>query len=162
MDWTVVGAVGEVIGAAAVVVSLLYLAREMRHGTQVARIAGIQSTNEKLFDWALTVSSDPELAALLARVQSSGAKPSDFSEAEQARITYLYHGLLNLTHTMFERCAEGLIGDAEIDRWAAKNRGLMGSPFLCALWPAIEPNFPDDYSRWLEARYNLPRPEPMT
>ncbi len=61
MDWTVIGAPGELVGAAAVVISLLYVGRELKHSSTVARVQGIQSTNEKLFDWALLIGSDPEL-----------------------------------------------------------------------------------------------------
>jgi hypothetical protein len=37
MDWDAIGAVSEIIGAAAVVISLLYLAVQLRQGTELAR-----------------------------------------------------------------------------------------------------------------------------
>jgi hypothetical protein len=156
MDWNAIGAVGEIVGAAAVVVSLLYVGRQVKHSSTVARVQGIQSTNEKLFEWALLIGSDPELSDLMVRVESTGCGPNDFTPREAARVGYLYHALLSLTHTLYERRAEGLITSDELDRWAAKNRGLMGSAYLCQLWPRLRPNFPPDYGAWLEGRYNLP------
>ena len=34
MDWTAIGALGEVLGAVAVVVSVVYLAAQVRHNTE--------------------------------------------------------------------------------------------------------------------------------
>ena len=156
MDWNAIAAIGELVGAAAVVVSLLYVGRELKHSSTVARVQGIQSTNEKLFDWAMVIAADPELAGLMAQVERVSCAPGDFPPRDAARIAYLYHALLSLTHTLYERRSEGLITADELDRWAAKNRGLMGAPYLCTLWPDIRPNFPDSYATWLESRYNLP------
>jgi len=157
MDWNALAAIGELVGAAAVVVSLLYVGRELKHSSTVARIQGIQSTNEKLFDWALVIAGDPELADLMGRVESTDCGPKDFSPRDAARVGFLYHALLNLTHTLYERRSQGLITAPELDRWAGENRGLMGAPYLCSLWPGLRPNFPEDYACWLEERFNLPR-----
>lgn len=156
MDWSMVGALGEIVGAAAVVISLLYVGRELKHSSAVARMQGIQASNERLFEWAMAVGSDPDLAALMVRVEEAGCREADFTPAERARITYVYHALLSLTHTIYERRAEGLITAVELDRWAAQNAGVMGSPYLCAIWPRMRPNFSSDYARWLESRFNLP------
>jgi len=37
MDWTAIGAVGEVVGAIVVIVSVAYLARQLRHANNIAR-----------------------------------------------------------------------------------------------------------------------------
>jgi len=156
MDWNMVGALGEIVGAGAVVVSLLYVGRELKHSSAVARLQGIQATNEKLFEWAMSVAKDPALAALMVRVEGEGCALRDLSAQDQARIAYVYQALLSLTHTIYERRSEGLISDGELDRWAAQNAGVMGSPYLCEIWPRMRPNFASDYARWLEARFRLP------
>ncbi|HKJ03418.1 MAG TPA: hypothetical protein VJ997_13215 [Longimicrobiales bacterium] len=160
MNWNAIAALGELVGAGAVVVSLLYVGRELKHSSTVARVQGIQSTNEKLFEWALLISSDADLAELMMRVEKTGCGPEDFTPREAARVAYVYHALLSLTHTLYERRSEGLISLQELDRWAAQNRGVMGTPYLCKLWPRLRPNFPEDYTAWLEGRYNLPKGPP--
>ena len=47
MDWTVqdLGAIGEFIGAIAVVVTLIYLALQVRQNTEQARLSSIQAVN---------------------------------------------------------------------------------------------------------------------
>ena len=44
MNWEAIGAVGEVIGALAVVVTLLYLARQSKNNTSAINRAAVQAT----------------------------------------------------------------------------------------------------------------------
>ena len=43
MNWDAIGAIGEIIGALAVVVSLIYLAGQIRHNNQLARSNSLES-----------------------------------------------------------------------------------------------------------------------
>ena len=38
MNWEAAGAIGEIVGAFAVLVTLVYLARQIRHGTDVSKV----------------------------------------------------------------------------------------------------------------------------
>lgn len=57
MNWTAIGAIGEVLGAIAVVLSLVYVAAQVRHNTTALSraasadaIAGIRHWNQSLID----------------------------------------------------------------------------------------------------------------
>ena len=54
MDWTAVGALGEAIGAAGVILSLLYLASQVRQNTKLSKAA----TRQALADGAQRLASD--------------------------------------------------------------------------------------------------------
>jgi hypothetical protein len=45
MDWNAIGAVGEILGAIAVLITLIYLARQVKHGTKQAHLSSIQAVN---------------------------------------------------------------------------------------------------------------------
>jgi len=45
MNWEAIGAVGELAGAVVVVVSLVYLAAQVRHNTEQARLSSVQAVN---------------------------------------------------------------------------------------------------------------------
>ena len=49
MNWEAVGAVGEIVGAIAVVITLIYLARQMRQNSSALRSTTAQSANEMAF-----------------------------------------------------------------------------------------------------------------
>lgn len=67
MNWEAIGAMGEIVGAAAVVATLGYLAVQIRHSTKVARSATRQAIAEMTMSTARDVVSDGELAELLIR-----------------------------------------------------------------------------------------------
>jgi len=67
MNWEAIGAMGEIVGAAAVVATLGYLAVQIRHSTKVARSATRQSIVEMTMSTARDIVSDGELAELLIR-----------------------------------------------------------------------------------------------
>ena len=46
MDWTVIGALGELVGAVAVVVSLIYLSRQVRQNTRALRTANAATVKQ--------------------------------------------------------------------------------------------------------------------
>jgi hypothetical protein len=43
MNWEAIGAIGELIGAVVVVVSLVYLAAQVRQDTEQARLSSVQA-----------------------------------------------------------------------------------------------------------------------
>ncbi len=67
MNWTAIGATGELFGAIGVIASLLYLARQMRHAAADTRRATAQAVFTKLNTAFETTSANPQLAGVYAR-----------------------------------------------------------------------------------------------
>ena len=55
MNWDAIGAVGEVSGAVAVVVTLIYLAGQLRQNTQALRSSTYEAINSSAFSWSDSV-----------------------------------------------------------------------------------------------------------
>ena len=70
MNWEAIGAVGEIVGAGAVVVSLIYLAVQIRTQNSESRIAGNHAISEGFRD-SIAELSDPNLADISYRSISS-------------------------------------------------------------------------------------------
>ena len=87
MPWDAIGAVGEAAGALAVVVTLIFLAREMRTNTRA--IAG-SSTREiwlTFSNWNREIARDPELKRIA--VKSMQSRMADYTGDEwQEFMTY--------------------------------------------------------------------------
>ena len=126
MNWEAIGAIGEVGGAIAVVVTLVYLARQIRHSTEATRITAYHQAQEQLWSVGATISTDPGLSEILASAFAGGIDslaPTDRMRLELA-MGSLYYGFESLL-ALHER---GLI-DAE--RWEnvfENNTRLMLSP----------------------------------
>src|SRR5215472_9547189 len=59
--------IGQVIGAIAVVVSLIYVALQIRQNTNAVRSATAQTVHEHFAKWYHLVAADDELAQIVAR-----------------------------------------------------------------------------------------------
>lgn len=79
MNWEAIGAIGEIVGALAVVVTLVYLVIQIRQNTAAVATATYESTMTGFNDINVVVASDPELASLLDR----GTQSPDALSAEE-------------------------------------------------------------------------------
>lgn len=64
MDWNMLAAWAEVAGAVAVVVSLVYLAAQIRQGNTVAKAAGQESVVNAFRNFTQPIAQDPDLYRL--------------------------------------------------------------------------------------------------
>src|SRR5438034_11598065 len=63
VNWEAISAMGQIVGALAVVISLIYLAREIRSNARSARIASLHDVNR----WLGELVEHPHLAELYYR-----------------------------------------------------------------------------------------------
>lgn len=64
MNWEAIGALGEIVGAAAVVVSLIYLAIQIRGQNSEARIAGMHAVSQGFRDGIGSLAEIPHVARI--------------------------------------------------------------------------------------------------
>ncbi len=70
MDWNAIGAIGEIVGAVAVVATLGYLARQMRQANLHAKSQVRQRMIEQTQDELYVIVNDPSIHELFIRDQS--------------------------------------------------------------------------------------------
>ena len=71
MNWTALGAIGELLGAIGVIASLLYLARQMRNSAADGRRAAAQAVLSKVNVMLTSISTHPQLADVFSRGSTS-------------------------------------------------------------------------------------------
>jgi hypothetical protein len=118
------GNIGDFVGGVGVVITLIYLALQIRQNTrqveqnlQVSRAQALRDTLNP-GEWTLEAARDPELAAFYARAM---AQPEALSSEEQVRFFFLMGTLLSgieKNHLMYE---QGLLTE---ERWEAQQRQL--------------------------------------
>ena len=115
MNWTAIGAVGELIGGLVVVVSLFYLALQIRQNTNA-----IRSSTQQAFRSALQTSNGYALAN--ADVWHRGTfEAVPLKGEDYTRYLTIVHSALNAYEALF---AEYLAGNVEEDFWQGKARQL--------------------------------------
>jgi hypothetical protein len=125
MNWEAIGAIGEVGGAIAVVITLVYLARQIRHSAEATRIAAYHQGQEQLWSMAGIISTSPELADTLARALNSGFDSLEF--AEQVRLESALSPLYFGFESMLTLHEQGHIDPELWDNVFDNNFRLIGS-----------------------------------
>ena len=92
MDWTAVGAVGEVVGAVAVVATLLYLSLQVREGNKQAELEGLRHTLDGFNEWMDQVVRSKQTASILRRGREGA---SNLDADEWLQFEYLHIRFLN-------------------------------------------------------------------
>jgi hypothetical protein len=125
MNWEAIGAIGEILGAIAVLVTLVYLAAQIRQNSQFVKAATYHSTFRARNEFNFAVAMTPELSALLVRARDDS---TSFDAVERQRFNSLMWGLFNLFEDSLIQRANGLLTREtwESTRWAMAD--MLSSP----------------------------------
>lgn len=93
MDWNVVGAVGEVVGAMAVVLTLLYLARQIKQNTAISLAEQNQQIMANYGEFNSIIIANRETADLLAKLEQGDL--STLAPGERVQARHLFYRLMN-------------------------------------------------------------------
>jgi hypothetical protein len=98
MNWEALGAVGEIVGGIAVVVTLGYLAVQIRQNTRSTRASMFQSLVEQILNFNTTFTQDAELG----QVYFAGLEDLDgLSEADRTRMAFALFSQFQIFQSMF-------------------------------------------------------------
>ncbi len=119
MNWDAIGAVGEVLGAAGVILTLVYLARQLSQHTAMLRVQAASERLERDYDIASSIIESREVAEIWA---------SDFDsldEVDRHRIMFFERRAIVLWHHLFHMRERGLLSDPDWHehRWIMRNLG---------------------------------------
>ena len=162
MTLTEFGAVGEVVGAIGVIISLIYLSRQVRQNTQAVRTGNATSVQGNFQQLARVLYTDRGTGALMLRAMSGDADLS--SEEQYAAYAYFFDFLktAELAHYQFLR------GELDGPLWEASlvfYKAYFDTPGFRAYWQrrqsAFVPEFREAMRGWLAERSGLERPDQM-
>jgi len=109
VNWEVIGAIAEIVGATGVIVSLLYLATQIRQSTKVARAATRQALSQDLQSLGSDLINSDDMARIFHRhVSGSTVEPHELVRL-QARAYRDFHFWDN-AHYQFH---EGMLPEEE-------------------------------------------------
>ena len=106
MNWEALGAIGEVAGAVAVVLTLGYLALQMRQNTRAVRVASFHQVADSFSAVSLSVVQDPTLVSLLLRARLD---PESLTREEHARLRFFLLTLFRRAESMFFHSEQGTL-----------------------------------------------------
>ena len=71
MNWDAIGAISEILAAIAVVITLIYLAKQIRQNSQAVEVSALRDTTEQWNRWSEVLATSSELADIVARGNKS-------------------------------------------------------------------------------------------
>jgi hypothetical protein len=106
VNWDALGAIGQLVGALAVVATLLYVSRQLREQTRALNTTVRDSSFHQLQQWNYQIVADRGLADLFQR----GAASADWSEidhVDQARLIHVFYSFFKVFENIYLHAAEG-------------------------------------------------------
>ena len=125
MNWDAIGAIGEVLGAVAVVVTLAYLALQMRQNTKALTTSMYESAMGGFNEVIAFHNSDPTTSSLARR---GWLDPSGLSEDEAFRFNMLVRYMANHMYKLFRLYEVGAFPADEWERTAREAAQVFSLP----------------------------------
>ncbi len=145
MNWDAVGAIAEIIGAVAVVATLLYLAVQIRQANRQDLLGSFQHLHDTVNSFCRMISESEHLAGIIGRGRESY---DDLSDEDRMRFDHVHFQLLNIIEShLFQSRQAGT--DAHYRDWAMQNlaeiaRAYFEFPGTIVFWKSAEPFFDAD------------------
>jgi len=149
---------GQIIGAAAVVISLFYVARQIRQNTNAVRSATAQSVHEHFANWYHLVAGDGELATILVK---GLADYGSVNAEEKARLVATLMSFMSYSQNAFLKWREGHLQPALWLGWESVMMNCVGAPGGKEFWKERNYLFGEDFRRYVEEdlMHRTPHPE---
>ena len=139
--------IGQVIGAIAVVISLIYVALQIRQNTNAVRSATAQSVHEHFANWYHLIAADAELS----RIAANGLRDyQSLSENERTRFIAAFMSFLSYSQNAFLKWRQGLLAPSLWLGWEQVMMNLFGAPGGKAFWKERRYMFGDEFRRYIE------------
>lgn len=135
MNWEAIGALGEIVGALAVVISIVYLSTQIRSNTRATKAsAGFEAAHS----WASTnewlVGIDPNFKSKVVESYLPESNWNDFTPEERLDITVMNRALFQKLEGQYFLLKYDFLDEgiwAKRSKWAAS---LISLPFYKVWW----------------------------
>jgi hypothetical protein len=125
------GNLGDFVGGLGVVVTLIYLATQIRHNTESVRGAAELDAARMRMEWHNVAASHPELADLWERCFRD---PSTVTPQEMAQFLWYISAYFHLLEGLWFQHRRGLLEDDAFQPIRIAIRGLLSNPVIFESW----------------------------
>ena len=151
MNWQAIGAIGEVLGGIAVILTLLYLAAQIRQNTISNRQTALQTISVQNAEWLSLIVNDADVA----RIFRSGQYDLESLEKEDAvRYGMLMTQFCRVFDTQYHQYLTGALTE---DLWTSSARSIafvMNRSGAKLWWSRFGNQFSDPFQEFMEQTLN--------
>jgi len=158
MNWEALGALGEIVGAAAVVISLVYLARQIRMSNRLAQAEAWRTAVSGVTTLNAAFGVNPRFDQLVTRVMQ-GEDVSEFEPDDAAILTSHMVSIANIYEQVFREVRDGVLDQRALDEFFV-GRFLFESRFFRTRWAGgIRNALGKPFVEWAERTHNMSLPD---
>ncbi|HPF35691.1 MAG TPA: hypothetical protein PLH84_09750 [Candidatus Krumholzibacteria bacterium] len=142
MNWEAISAIGGMLGAIGVIVSLVYLAIQLRQNTKAYQIGALQDAMENSARFSELIASDDELARTFWLGLTS---PDELNAAEMRRFVTTLNVFMRRESVAYYLYKQGSMPE---ELWKARERaftGVLNQPGLEVYLEKASETLPDDF-----------------
>ena len=146
MNWEAAGAIGEIVAAFAVVITLVYLAISIRQTARSISIAGLRDVTAQWNQWSEMLATSPELADVVAR---GNVDPATLSASEALRYGAFIQSFFDNVESYRTLVTDhGMDKDLQVLASIVSRRVTI--PGFAAWWEENTADYGDDFIAWVE------------
>lgn len=133
MDLDTLANIGEFVGGVFVIVTLIYLAYQVRQNTKSLRIENYSRVLERMSTLQSRIAAEPELNRLF---MVGAEDPAKLTRAERLRFAWALYEMFGAAEFMYHQSLENALPSAVWKRWQETLRWWLAYPGICAWWEA--------------------------
>lgn len=139
---------GEIIGAITVVVSLIYLAVQVRQNTQAQQTENFSRALDRVAAIQATLSQDPETSVIFSKGVTD---PSDLTSRERMQFTWTMYELFGAFEFMFLASKTNAIPEEIWRRWSSAVAWWLSYSGVQAWWSVRPIPFSESFTSYIES-----------
>jgi len=152
VNWEATGAVGEVLGAVGVIITLAYLAMQIRQNTRSQRTEAYGRALDRVTTLQGRLAERAELAEiLLLGVPDSRA----LSATQRVQFIWIFYEMFSGFEFMFHEARNDALPDEVWQRWADTIRWWMTFPGVRQWWAAHPAPFTAEFTRFVNEQLDI-------
>jgi len=148
IDLNALGNIGEFVAAVGVIVTLVYLAAQVRQNTASVRAATYHAIVESYAAFSSLVGQDSEVARVL---QAGLSQPSELSEADEFRFNFLMLSAARRWENAFYQHEHSMLHASQSQGLQAGTLLLLTSPGGRTWWGRFGHHYSSEFREWVES-----------
>jgi len=151
MNWDMLTALSELAGVIAVVISLVYLGRQVRMANMLARAEASRTPTSDLNMLNASFGQNRDFQVALRKAVGGQERPA-FEADERVLLDLYFVSVTNIYEQLLREYREGILGEDALD---FGGKGLFELPFYKTSWPILRPFLSSSFVGEFEQRYSL-------
>lgn len=153
MNWEAIGAIGEIVGATAVVLSLVYVAAQVRQNTGALRGAAAAEAVAAIREFNRSIIDDPALAEIFMRGIEG---MENLSAEEKVRFVPVMFNFFKTCEHLHYQFVRGYLDPEVWAGWEVALRGYLSSPGGMDYYRQRRETLSPTFQAWVEGATSRP------